>query len=142
MDVSTTENGASTRQLLTESFSGTWSISYKIPSIDLKIDYTGNVNGPMDLPLLGENDPRAATSPWYSLQNIQLSKKFDHTFEVFGGVKNLLNFTPADTSILNANDPFEENVDPTNPNLVFDPTYVYASFQGVRGFLGLRCTLM
>lgn len=149
MDVTTTENGISERQLLTESFSGTWSISYTVPTIDLKLDYTGNVFAPMDLPLLSDNDPRSPTSPWYSIQNIQLTKKFNANFEVFGGVKNLLNFTPAANSIARTNDPFDKNVvfdsnnEPIattdNPNaLTFDPTYVYASNQGIRAFLGLR----
>ena len=138
MDVSTTENGITERQLLTESFSGTWSVSYKFKSANLSIDYTGNIYAPMDLPLLGDNDPRSATSPWYSIQNIQATKKFGNTFEVFGGVKNLLNFTPASNSILRSFDAFDENLDPENPNLVFDPAYVYASNQGIRAFLGVR----
>lgn len=139
MDVSTTENGVTQRQQFTESFSGTWSVSYKIPSIRTSIDYTGNVYAPMDLPLLGENDPRSPKSPWYSIQNIQISKKFGNNFEVFGGVKNLLDFTPAANSILNANNPFDVGVDTdANPELAFDPAYVYTSNQGIRGFLGLR----
>lgn len=139
MDVSTTEEGVTERQLLTESFSGTWSISYRIKSIDLLLDYTGNIYGPMDLPLLGENDPRSPTSPWYSIQNIQATKKISNTFEVFGGVKNLLNFTPAANSILNSDNPFDVGVDTeTNPELAFDPAYVYAGNQGIRMFAGLR----
>ena len=139
MDVSTTEEGVTERQLLTESFSGTWSISYRIKSIDLLLDYTGNIYGPMDLPLLGENDPRSPTSPWYSIQNIQATKKISNTFEVFGGVKNLLNFTPAANSILNSDNPFDVGVDTeTNPELAFDPAYVYAGNQGTRMFVGLR----
>lgn len=135
MEVSTTENGITEKQLLTESFSGTWSISYKIKAIDLKLDYTGNVYAPMDLPLISDNkdiDPRSTTSPWYSIQNIQATKKLNDEFEIFGGVKNLLNFTPAANSILNASEPFSEN---------FDPAYVYASNQGTRMFLGLRYKL-
>ena len=146
MDVSATENGIVERQILTESFSATWSISYKFSAIDLSLDYTGNVYGPMDLPLLNtdefQNDPRSPTSPWYSIQNIQVTKKFSNSFEVFGGVKNLLNFTPASNSILRSFDPFDENLDPDNPNLTFDPTYVYASNQGIRMFLGLRYKLL
>lgn len=142
MDVSTTENGTTEKQLLTESFSGTWSITYTIPSLDLKLDYTGNVYAPMDLPLLGVNDPRAPTSPWYSIQNIQTTKKFSNSFEIFGGVKNLLNFTPARNSILRSSDPFDTNLDPDNPNLTFDPAYVYASNQGIRMFLGFRYKLL
>lgn len=151
MDVSITENGIKRRQLLTESFSGVWSISYKF-NRSFTIDYTGNLYGPMRLPLLSDTDPRAEESPWFSIQNIQLTKKFSNTFELYGGVKNLLNFTPAANSIARSFDPFDNDVifdangqaiaTPDNPNaLTFDPSYVYASNQGIRMFLGLRYTI-
>ncbi|AOW19123.1 TonB-dependent receptor [Polaribacter vadi] len=141
MKVSVTENNVKTQQLLTESFSGVWSISYRFEK-NFAIDYTGNVYGPMRLPLLGENDVRAEKSPWFSIQNIQLSKKFSNSWEVYGGVKNLLNFTPAANSINNANNPFDVGIDTNaNPELAFDPSYVYASNQGIRAFAGLRYTL-
>ena len=151
MDVSITENGIKTRQPLTESFSGVWSISYKFRN-NFTIDYTGNVYGPMRLPLLSNADPRAAESPWFSVQNIQLTKKFSNSWEIYGGAKNLLNFTPAANSIARSFDPFDKQVTfdqngqavatPNNPNaLTFDPTYVYASNQGIRGFIGLRYTV-
>ena len=141
MDVSITENGVKERQLLTESFSGVWSISYKFNN-NFTLDYTGNVYGPMDLPTLGPNDKRASESPWYSIQNIQLSKKFNNSWEVYGGVKNLLNFTPASNSINGADNPFDIGIDTdANPELAFDPSYVYASNQGIRAFAGLRYTL-
>jgi outer membrane receptor for ferrienterochelin and colicins len=96
----------------------------------------------MQLPLLGDNDLRAAESPWYSVQNIQLTKKFTNNWELYGGVKNLLNFTPAANSINNASNPFDVGIDTElNPELAFDPSYVYASNQGIRAFLGLRYTL-
>ena len=152
MDVSVTENGETRRQLLTESFSGVWSVSYTVDSIDLAIDYTGNVYGPMRLPLLGELDPRDEFSPWFSIQNIQLTKAFGTDWELFGGVKNLLDFTPPDDSIARAFDPFDKDVvfddngqvvpTPDNPYaLTFDPSYVYTSNQGIRGFIGLRYTV-
>jgi outer membrane receptor for ferrienterochelin and colicins len=141
MDVSVTENNIKRRQLLTESFSGVWSISYKFDN-NFTVDYTGNLYGPMRLPLLGPKDDRAEYSPWFSIQNIQLSKKFTNTWEIYGGVKNLLNFTPAANSISRAFDPFDEQVDPNDPDaLTFDPSYVYASNQGIRAFLGVRFTL-
>ena len=141
MEVSVTENNIKTQQLLTESFSGVWSISYRFEN-NFAIDYTGNVYGPMRLPLLGENDIRAEKSPWFSIQNIQFSKKFSNSWEVYGGVKNLLNFTPAANSINNANNPFDVGIDTeANPELAFDPSYVYASNQGIRAFAGLRYTL-
>jgi outer membrane receptor for ferrienterochelin and colicins len=141
MDVSVTENNIKTTQLLTESFSGVWSVSYKF-SNNFTVDYTGNIYGPMRLPLLGENDTRAEYSPWYSIQNIQLTKKFTNSWEIYGGVKNLLNFTPARNSINSVNNPFDVDVDTEqNPELAFDPSYVYASNQGIRTFIGLRYTL-
>jgi len=141
MEVSVTENNVKRTQLLTESFSGVWSISYKF-SNDFSIDYTGNLYGPMRLPLLGENDPRDEYSPWFSIQNIQLSKKFSNSWEIYGGVKNLLNFTPAANSINGANNPFDVDVDTeTNPERAFDPSYVYTSNQGIRAFAGLRYTI-
>lgn len=152
MDVSVTENGIRERQLLTESYSGTWSISYKIRPWDLNIDYTGNLYGPMRLPLISDTDPRNPESPLFSIQNIQLSKRLGTEWEMYGGVKNLLNFTPSRDSIARAFDPFDQNVQfdgngqaiasAGNPNaLTFDPSYVYASNQGLRGFMGLRYTL-
>lgn len=141
MDVSVTENGIKTRQLLTESFSGVWTISYKF-NHSLTIDYTGNLYGPMRLPLLGENDIRSEKSPWYSIQNLQVSNKFTNSFEIYGGVKNLLNFTPQANSINSANNPFDIGINTEqNPELAFDPSYVYASNQGVRIFAGFRYTL-
>lgn len=152
MDVSIEEEGISVRQLLTEKFSGVWSVGYEIFRWGLTVDYTGNVYSPMRLPLLGELDDRPAYSPWYSIQNIQLTKKLGEKWEVYGGVKNLLNFTPPANSIARAFDPFDRGVlfapdgsvvpTPGNPNaLTFDPTYVYAPNQGIRGFLGVRFTV-
>ncbi|MDO5615627.1 MAG: TonB-dependent receptor, partial [Cruoricaptor ignavus] len=95
MDNSTTENGIKTRQILTEQFTGTWSLSYPIKQLNLRIDYTGNVFSPMRLPLAGELDPRNPNSPWWSLQNIQLTYNKLKNIEIYGGIKNLLNWTPA-----------------------------------------------
>ena len=152
MDVSIHENNIKKRQLLTESFSGVWSISYKIKKSRIKIDYTGNVYGPMKLPLLSELDPRKGVSPWYSIQNIQVTKNIGTSWEMYGGIKNILNFTPARNSIARSFDPFDSSVvfnssgeaiaTANNPYaLTFDPSYVYASNQGIRGFLGLRYTI-
>lgn len=142
MDVYSVENNIKEWQMLTERFMGTWTIGYNIRSIGLNIDYTGNVIGPMRLPILGENDPRPSKSKTWSIQNIQLTKNINSKFEIFGGVKNLLNWTPAKGLpflISRANDPFEKIDD---PNLLpFDPNYVYAPNQGIRGFLGLRYNL-
>jgi outer membrane receptor for ferrienterochelin and colicins len=139
-------------QLLTEKFTGVWSVSYTFPQINLSVDYTGNLYGPMKLPVLGPLDPRPEYSPWWSLQNIQLTKKFNSGLEIYGGVKNLLNFTPTKDAIARAFDPFDKQVTfdatgqvvptPNNPYaLTFDPSYVYAPNQGIRMFAGIRYNL-
>ncbi|RIW14454.1 TonB-dependent receptor [Algoriphagus lacus] len=152
MDVSLEEEGQKVRQLLTERFSGVWTIGYQFQKIKLSLDYTGNVYSPMRLPLLGELDERPEYSPWWSIQNIQLTKAFGTRGEIYGGVKNLLNYTPPANSIARAFDPFDRGVEfgpngqviptPENPQaLTFDPTYVFAPNQGIRGFFGVRFTL-
>lgn len=146
------ENGVRFRPVLTEKYTGVWSVSYEFQRSGVSLDYTGNIYGPMRLPILSEEDPRARISPVWSLQNIQVTKKFDNGLEIYGGVKNLLNFTPPANSIARANDPFDKNVKfddngqvmatPDNPyRLTFDPSYVFAPNQGIRGFLGMRYTL-
>lgn len=141
MEVSVTENNIKKTQLLTEGFSGVWSISYKFNS-NFSLDYTGNVYGPMRLPLLGENDLRNEYSPWFSIQNIQLTQQLKNNWEIYGGVKNLLNFTPAANSINGADNPFDIGIDTElNPEKAFDPSYVYTSNQGIRAFAGIRLTL-
>ena len=144
-----------TRPLLTEKWTGTWSVSYPVKKINLTIDYTGNIYGPMQLPRLGPNDPRSAVSPVWSLQNIQLTYKGKNMYEIYGGIKNLLNWTPGKNQpflIARSRDPFDRSVQydaegtvlatPDNPYaLKFDPSFVYAPNQGMRGFLGVRVNL-
>ncbi|MDO7137220.1 TonB-dependent receptor [Algibacter lectus] len=154
-DVSQTENGIKERQILTERFTGTWAATYKNYKYNLSVDYTGNIYGPMRLPLLSDLDPRSQNSPVWSIQNIQLTFDSLENLEIYGGVKNLLNWTPNKGNpfiIARANDPFDKDVTfdnngnaqvtPDNPyGLTFDPTYVYAPNQGIRAFLGLRYSL-
>jgi outer membrane receptor for ferrienterochelin and colicins len=155
MDVTKTENNVTTRQLLTERFTGTWAISYRLNTLFLDIDYTGNLYGPMRLPLLGALDPRREYSPTWSIQNIQFTFNKFKNLELYAGVKNLLNWTPNKGNpfiIARANDPFDKNVQydssgnaqitADNPYaLTFDPGYVYGPNQGIRSFFGLRYTL-
>lgn len=153
LDVKSIENETSSRPLLTERYSGTWQLTYRLNEA-LSFDYTGSIYGSMKLPVLGANDPRPAKSPVWSLQNVQLTYGFNG-FELYGGVKNLLDWTPNKSAaflIARAHDPFDKDVvfdtngqavaSPDNPYaLTFDPSYVYAPNQGIRAFLGLRWTI-
>lgn len=144
-DVATYEQGIKKQQILTEKFSGNWAVSYKIRPLRLSLDYTGNIYSPMRLPLLSELDPRKEYSPVWSIQNIQLTFAGFKNIEIYGGVKNLLNWTPNKGNpfiIARTNDPFDKHLDVDNPyNLTFDPTYVYGPNQNIRGFLGVRLTI-
>jgi outer membrane receptor for ferrienterochelin and colicins len=145
MDVSTVDKSSGTkikeRQMLTEPWMGTWAVTVPLKKLKMSIDYTGNVYGSMRLPTMGstdfdgdgvyEEDKRSKTSPVWSLQNIQLTYNY-RQLELYGGVKNLLNWTPNRSTpylIAGADDPFGPG---------FDPTYVYGPNQGIRGFLGVR----
>lgn len=152
MENTLTENGITIQQLLTERMTGTWSISYKFKKQHLSIDYTGNLYSPMRLPLLSSIDPRSSTSPWWSIQNIQLLYSGFKNIELYVGVKNLLNWTPNTGNpfiIARSHDPFDKQVSfdangkalvtSDNPYaLTFDPNYVYGPNQGIRGFVGMR----
>ncbi|MBA5793662.1 TonB-dependent receptor [Flavobacterium sp. xlx-214] len=154
-DVNKVEDGVKTQQMLTERFSGTWAVSYTINSLSTTIDYSGSLYGSMRLPLVSDLDPRLPKSKTYSLQNIQITYKGLKHFEFYGGVKNILNWTPNKNNpfiIARTNDPFNKKVQfdangnamPTSENpygLVFDPTYIYAPNQGIRTFFGVRFSI-
>lgn len=152
MENSISESGIKRQQLMTEKFTGVWSISYKINKISLAIDYTGNLYSPMELPLLNAIDPRQRFSPWWSIQNIQLTFDKFKNVEFYGGVKNLLNWTPFKDNpflIARSHDPFDKEVQyDSNGNVLvtpsniyalsFDTSYIYAPTQGIRYFFGIR----
>ena len=152
MNVTNIENGIKAQQILSERFTGTWGASYLIKKLNTEIDYSGNLYSPMRLPLVSELDPRSEFSPWWSTQNIQFNYKGFKKWEIYAGVKNLLNFTPNKGNpfiIARPNDPFDKNVQfspsgeamvtPNNPyGLTFDPSYIFAPNQGARAFFGIR----
>lgn len=154
-DVDIVENGLREQQILTENFSAVWALSWEWERYNLSFDYTGNLYSPMRLPLVSDLDPRPEMSPWWSIQNIQVRKEFSKRWEVYGGVRNLLNYTPGrglPFLIAGANDPFDRNVvfdesgaavaTANNPYaLTFDPSYVFTNNQGRRFFVGVRFLL-
>ncbi|MBL7856515.1 MAG: TonB-dependent receptor [Cyclobacteriaceae bacterium] len=119
-----------TPQLFAPVFSGTYTISYSFEQAGLLMDITGRINGPMHLPTV-PNDFRPEQSPWFTLLNFQLTKIFRNNLELYGGIKNLLNFIPKD--------PLYYWHDPFAPE--FDTSYNYAPVQGIRGFFGVRYTI-
>ena len=121
-------------------FSATFQLSYTFNKQNLTIDYTGQVYSPMRLPVL-PNDFRPEYSPWFTLQNVQLTKKLKNNWQVYLGVKNVFNFMPQNP-IMRAFDPFDKRVNENNPNgYTFDPSYNYAPLQARRLILGVRYVL-
>ncbi|MEO5789208.1 TonB-dependent receptor, partial [Gelidibacter sp.] len=110
-DVSQTNDGENIKQMLTEQYSGVWSLSYKNYPTNITVDYTGNLFGPMRLPLISDLDPRKEYSPVWSIQNIQFTYDGFKNIDIYAGVKNLLNWTPNKGNpfiISRANDPFDK----------------------------------
>jgi outer membrane receptor for ferrienterochelin and colicins len=119
-------------QLFAPKISGTYSISYSVDRKGLTFDLTGRLNGPMKLAKGNpEVDLRPEYSPWFTIVNLQVTKTFNNGVEIYGGVKNILNFIPRNP-LLEPENPFGTN---------FDTSYNYASIQGVKGFLGVRYSL-
>lgn len=138
MEVYSENEGEKSQQLHAPKWSGTYNLTYQFTN-KFSIDLTGQFYGPMRLPVVPD-DFRSEYSPWFSLMNIQITKKFDNGFEIYGGVKNILNFIPKNP-ILRPFDPFDNSVGDVvnNPyGYTFDTTYGYASMQGIRTFLGIR----
>ena len=143
------EDGVKTVPYLTEKFQGVWKFEKKWNDKNLIFDLTGTTIGPLRLPTLSRLDPRPDYSSTFSIVNFQLTKILKNTFEIYGGVKNIFDFTPPKNSIARSFDPFDKQVvfdnsgnaiqNENNPYaLTFDPSYVFASNQGFRFFFGLR----
>lgn len=143
------ENNKRAAVFFNEKYFITWRLSYNIKKYNITLDYTGNCTGPMRLPLLSSLDKRPEFSPVFSLQNIQITKKWKNKMELIFTVKNILNYYPNQNIIARAHDPFDKNVvfdsqgtalpTPENPQaLTFDPNYTFAPMIGRRLQLGLR----
>ncbi len=141
MEVFTVQDGRRSDIYFAPRWSGTFTASYDW-SVRWSTDLTGQVYGPMRLPVF-PNDFRPDHGLTHALLNVQVKYRAGRGIEVYGGLKNLLDFVPKDP-IMRPFDPFDRRVnDPIdNPNgYSFDPSYIYAPLQGIRGFLGLRWTL-
>lgn len=129
MNVYRKENDLKVTQIQTPHFTGNYAISYTINKAQVTFDLTGNLYSPMRLPVVrAYGDTRPEYSPWFGIHNIQATKRLANGLQIYGGIKNLSNFLPKDP-IFRADAPFSEQ---------FDPSYNYASMQGIRGFIGLR----
>ena len=125
------ENGVEEEELFAPSFSGVFSVSYQLEKQDASIDWTRKVYGPMNLPTYDEPFNRAETSPWFTLQHLQLNKRFNSQLSTYFGVKNIFDYTQ-DSPLIDPENPFGDN---------FDTAYAYGPMQGRRFVLGISYKL-
>ena len=107
IDTFAEENSIKTMPYLTERFQGVWKVEKKWITNDIILDFTGTITGALKLPTLSHLDPRPSYSDPFSILNIQLTKIWNNSVESYGGIKNILNFTPPRNSIARSFDPFD-----------------------------------
>lgn len=96
-----------------------------------KLDYTLNWLGKQQLPTTATNaisDRLPEFSPSFAVMNVQVTKVFSKTFEVYAGGENIGNYRQ-DKAILGASNPFGSN---------FDTSILYAPVFGQMYYAGLR----
>lgn len=135
MDVYRIRDGKRETQLFAPPLSGNLTLSYARKGWNL--DVTGKINGPMKLPVVPE-DFRPEWSPIVPMMQFQASKTLARKLEFRFGLRNILNFLPANP-ILRPFDPFDKRIDQNNPNgYTFDANYSYAPMTGTSVFVGLK----
>lgn len=115
-------------QVFAPRWSGTFVATYEWKAKKLAFNWTGKVNGPMALPTYDEPFSRPEVSPWFTHQNMQITKRFDAGWDIYGGVKNIWNYTQP-SPLINPGEPFSDS---------FDTAYAYGPLQPRRVFLGFR----
>jgi outer membrane receptor for ferrienterochelin and colicins len=128
-DVYNVQNGSREDEYYAAAWNGVWSASYLL-AYDIKLDYTGTIVGPMRLPAYDPPFERPTRSPTYSVHNIQATLSVGGWLDIYGGVKNLFNYTQM-SPLIDPGNPFGDN---------FDAAYVYGPLEGRRFLVGLRMT--
>jgi outer membrane receptor for ferrienterochelin and colicins len=118
-------------QLFAPFFSGVFNLSYEFKKLKMKLNYTGKTVGPQNLPIYDAPFERAEVSPWFTVQNVQLSKSFKKGWEVYTGIKNIFNYTQP-SPLVSPEDPYADE---------FDTSYAYGPLQTRRFYFGIRYNL-
>jgi outer membrane receptor for ferrienterochelin and colicins len=131
-DVKTTYNGQLEAVPLVAKHRGLASVDYKTGDKKWLFNWTTQFVGQQRLADRSATPPQYlhhfdAYSPTYTVSNASINRFFK-TFELYGGVENMFNFTQHNP-IIAANDP---------TSLYFDATQVYAPMMGRRIYAGLR----
>ena len=136
LDVYTMENGERGELEFAPDFQGTVNLTYRFEPLQLLLDYTMNLTGPMKLPEFDAPFERATHSPTFSVHNLQVTKDFSikggNVLQTYFAIENLFNYTQSAPLIDPAN--------PFGPN--FDTSYVYGPLHGRHLGLGVRLTML
>ncbi len=126
-------------------FTGTFALSYRLKKAGLQLAWSSQFTGPMRLPEVydldnnGEPLPysRPTTSGTFAIHSLQVTRKFNRSFTVYGGVQNIFNFMQSYSPLTGYNDPG------TSPGFSdhFDTAYSFAPIHGREFYLGLKWTL-
>lgn len=133
MDVFVDDGGARAPLEFAPDFQGVANATYEFPR-GWTVDYTMNLTGPMKMPEYDAPFERPATSPTFSLHNLQITKDIrlpeGALLQAYLAVENLFGYTQAAPLI-----------DPANPfGPHFDTAYVYGPIHGRCTGIGLRVT--
>lgn len=144
-DIYRIENDLKIRQKKTPIFTTNYTVSYTHPKSQIALDFTGNVYGSMDLPLIA-NDIRSAQSPIFNISNLQVSRRFNNGMQIYLGAKNFFHFFPEQKIIYQAKELRAEQIKITALSSLpqgyyFNTDAGFAPMQGIRGFLGVRWNL-
>lgn len=132
-DVWTHTNGQLQRSMLVKQHKFLTTLSYATNFNKWQFDLNATVNGPARVPSTATNPAAyqiAATSDWYPILNLQITKRFKW-FDLYVGAENLTNFRQKN-AIVAADDPYGE---------FFDASLVWGSAMGINPYLGVRYTL-
>lgn len=124
------ENGNLIRedQVFAPKLSGTFTMSYEFKKPKISIDYTGRIVGRQKLPQYPAEFEKPEYSETFTIQNIQLTKEFNKNLQLYGGIKNIWNWTQESPLI-----------DPENPfGDAFDTSFAWGPLQKRRFFAGIR----
>jgi outer membrane receptor for ferrienterochelin and colicins len=133
-------DGEKNMELFAPSFSGVFSVGYEWPLKRIKVDYTGQVVGPMHLPTYAEEWVKEEISPWYTVQHLKVEKIISKKISTYIAIRNMFNFSQGspliDASAGNNSETNESWQVGFSPN--FDTSYVYGPTRGRRYLIGVR----
>ena len=131
--------------LFAPDWSGVINGRYEFKDSQVTLAYSANFTGPMSLPRIYDLDhegrqlptSRPTRSDPFAIHNLQVTKKFNETISIYGGVQNFFNYKQAYSPLSGYNDPY------FNPGFSdkFDTSYAFSSIHGREFYIGFLWSL-